>query len=41
MLQVLLSITSGVLDTTVPKEKEKSLGGKLAQAIFQVMFNTE
>ncbi|XP_071163709.1 ral GTPase-activating protein subunit alpha-1-like isoform X36 [Mytilus edulis] len=40
MLQVLLSITSGVLDTTVPKEKEKSLGGKLAQAIFQTLIVT-
>jgi hypothetical protein len=36
MLHVLLTITSGVLENLIPKEKEKSLGGKLAQPIFQV-----
>ena len=36
MLNILLAITSGVLDSVVPSEKEKALGGKLAQPIFQV-----
>ena len=40
MLHVLLTITSGVLENLIPKEKEKSLGGKLAQPIFQTLIVT-
>lgn len=36
MLEVLLCITSGVLQPVPPENKMKTLGGKLAQAIFQV-----
>ena len=36
MLKVLLRVTSGVLKTVPPPERHRSLGGRLAQPIFQV-----
>ena len=36
LLRVLLRIVSGVLSATPPKTKENSLGGRLAQHLFQV-----
>ena len=36
LLKVLLCITSGVLSQHKPEEKDNTLGGRLAQAIFQV-----
>ncbi|XP_076442581.1 ral GTPase-activating protein subunit alpha-1-like isoform X3 [Babylonia areolata] len=40
MLKVLLSITSGVLKSVPPKERHRSLGGRLAQPIFQTLIVT-
>ncbi|ELU01115.1 hypothetical protein CAPTEDRAFT_167900, partial [Capitella teleta] len=40
LLLVLLRITSGVLSTTPPMYKEKSLSGRLAQPIFQTLIVT-
>ena len=36
MLKVLLCVTSGVLKSVPPRERHQSLGGRLAQPIFQV-----
>ncbi|KAJ8308029.1 hypothetical protein KUTeg_012903 [Tegillarca granosa] len=40
MLEVLLCITSGVLQAVPPENKMKTLGGKLAQPIFQTLIVT-
>lgn len=40
LLQVLLHVTSLVLTRTPPKRKEETLGGKLAQALFQTLIVT-
>jgi len=38
LLMILLRITSLVISKIPPKRKDDSLGGKLAQALFQVFF---
>ncbi|XP_070180609.1 ral GTPase-activating protein subunit alpha-1-like isoform X3 [Littorina saxatilis] len=40
MLKVLLRVTSGVLKTVPPRERHRSLGGRLAQPIFQTLIVT-
>ncbi|KAL8608299.1 hypothetical protein ACOMHN_042166 [Nucella lapillus] len=40
ILKVLLSVTSGVLKREPPKERHRSLGGRLAQPIFQTLIVT-
>ncbi|XP_064603064.1 ral GTPase-activating protein subunit alpha-1-like [Liolophura sinensis] len=40
ILRVLLGITSGVLRECPPKDKSKTLGGRLAQPIFQTLIVT-
>ncbi|XP_025103645.1 ral GTPase-activating protein subunit alpha-1-like isoform X4 [Pomacea canaliculata] len=40
MLKVLLCITSGVLKSEPPKERHRTLGGRLAQPIFQTLIVT-